>query len=393
MTSANDDRVGTLLTDDLLERIRSRAADHDRANTFPHDDLADLAEAGYLTAFVPAELGGGGLTLEQLCEEQSRLAAAGPATALAINMHHVWVGVARQVRAAGEDSMDEILARVMEGAILAFGVSERGNDLVLFGSASQAVPDDDGAGYSFDGTKIFTSLGPVWTLLGTFGTDRSDPDDPVNVWGFVERDDPGVEIVEDWDTLGMRATQSYTTILRGAHAPARRIVRTVAPGPQPDPFLFGIFSSFEILLSAVYRGIARRALELAIGTVKKRRSLKNDAPYSSDPDIRWRIADAAIELDALDPQISVLARDVDAGASRDLWLPQLSAVKSRATETALRVVEKAVRVSGGGSYYSSSELSRLYRDVLAGLFHPSDDESVHGAWAGALLGPVPKADA
>jgi hypothetical protein len=50
-------------------------------------------------------------------------------------------------------------------------------------------------------------------------------------------------------------------------------------------------------------------------------------------------------------------------------------------------------VSGGGSYYSSSELSRLYRDVLAGLFHPSDDESVHGAWAGALLGPVPKADA
>jgi alkylation response protein AidB-like acyl-CoA dehydrogenase len=191
----------------------------------------------------------------------------------------------------------------------------------------------------------------------------------------------------------MRATQSYTTILRGAHAPARRIVRTVAPGPQPDPFLFGIFSSFEILLSAVYRGIARRALELAIGTVKKRRSLKNDAPYSSDPDIRWRIADAAIELDALDPQISVLARDVDAGASRDLWLPQLSAVKSRATETALRVVEKAVRVSGGGSYYSSSELSRLYRDVLAGLFHPSDDESVHGAWAGALLGPVPKADA
>jgi alkylation response protein AidB-like acyl-CoA dehydrogenase len=69
-------------------------------------------------------------------------------------------------------------------------------------------------------------------------------------------------------------------------------------------------------------------------------------------------------------------------------MPQLSAVKSRATEVALRVVEQAIRASGGSSYFSSNELSRLYRDVLAGVFHPSDDESVHGAWANALLGPV-----
>nr|KEP23893.1 hypothetical protein DA06_03365 [Georgenia sp. SUBG003] len=76
---------------------------------------------------------------------------------------------------------------------------------------------------------------------------------------------------------------------------------------------------------------------------------------------------------------------MDRGA---LWMPQLSAVKSRATEVALDVVTKAVRVSGGSSYSNGKELSRLYRDVVAGLFHPSDDESVHGAWANALLGPV-----
>ena len=74
--------------------------------------------------------------------------------------------------------------------------------------------------------------------------------------------------------------------------------------------------------------------------------------------------------------------------SSDLkWLPQLSAVKSRATEVAKDVVEKAIRASGGSSYFNHHELSRLYRDVLAGLFHPSDDESVHGAWATLLLGP------
>ena len=43
----------TLLTEDLLDRIHERAPVHDRDNTFPHDDLADLVAAGYLTAFVP----------------------------------------------------------------------------------------------------------------------------------------------------------------------------------------------------------------------------------------------------------------------------------------------------------------------------------------------------
>jgi alkylation response protein AidB-like acyl-CoA dehydrogenase len=52
------------------------------------------------------------------------------------------------------------------------------------------------------------------------------------------------------------------------------------------------------------------------------------------------------------------------------------------------MVDHAVRVSGGSSYFNSSELGRLYRDVLAGLFHPSDDESAHSTVANAYLGPI-----
>jgi alkylation response protein AidB-like acyl-CoA dehydrogenase len=379
-----------VLTEELLDRIRERAPRYDRENTFFDEDLAELAAAGYLTAMVPEHLGGAGLTLEEMTREQMRLAGAAPATALAVNMHHVWVGVARTVHARGDDSCDFILEEAVAGEVFAFGVSEAGNDLVLFGSASEARPDGDG-GYSFFGTKIFTSLSPAWTRLGTFGTDASGADGPRNVWGFVTRDGGGVEVKDDWDTLGMRASQSCTTVLTGAHAPADRVVRRIPPGPSMDPFVFGIFANFEILLASVYAGIGQRALEVATRTVQRRRSMKaGGAPYAHDPDIRWRLADAAIQLDGIYPQIAQIARDVDTQADRGaLWMPQLSAVKVRATEAAKDVVEKAVRVSGGSSYFSRSELSRLYRDVLAGLFHPSDDESVHGAWANALLGPVP----
>ncbi|TNC16956.1 acyl-CoA dehydrogenase [Georgenia sp. 311] len=377
-----------LLPDDLLERIRGRAAGYDRENAFFTEDLAELAAAGYLTAMVPTELGGAGLSLEQMTREQMRLAGAAPATALAVNMHHVWVSVARSVRARGDHSCDVVLEEAAAGEVFAFGVSEPGNDLVLFGSQSLAEPDGAG-GYSFTGTKIFTSLSPAWTRLGTFGADTSGSDGTHNVWGFLTRDAGGVEVREDWDALGMRASQSCTTVLTGAHAPAERIVRRVPPGPTTDPFVLGIFASFEILLSSVYTGIARRALDVAVERVHGRRT-HDGTPYAHDPDIRRRLARAAIALDGIHPQIAALARDVDEQTGGGaLWLPRLSALKARATETAKDVVEDAVRVSGGASYFNRSELSRLYRDVLAGIFHPSDDESVHRAWATALLGPLP----
>lgn len=378
-----------ILTEDLLERIRSRAPRYDAENAFFDEDLAELKDAGYLTAMVPESFGGAGLSLAEMTREQMRLAGAAPATALAVNMHHVWVGVAKAVHERGDHSTDFVLEESVAGELFGFGVSEAGNDLVLFGSASEARPDGEG-GYTFHGTKIFTSLSPAWTRLGTFGADTSGADGTHNVWGFITRDGGGVTVKDDWDVLGMRASQSCSTVLHGAHAPADRIVRRIPPGPTMDPFIFGVFANFEILLAAVYTGVARRAIEGGVQTVRRRTSLKNGgAPYANDPDIRWRLADAAIALDGVYPQIAQIAADVDNQVDRGpLWMPQLSAVKSRATEVALDVVTKVMRVAGGSSYSSNKELSRLYRDVLAGIYHPSDDESVHGAWANALLGKI-----
>lgn len=379
-----------LLSPELLTRIRERAAGYDRENAFFTEDLDELRKAGYLQALVPAEFGGLGMSLEQVTREQMALAGAAPATALAVNMHQVWVGVAKVVHDRGESFMDQVLQEAAAGEVFGFGISERGNDLVLFGSTTEARPDGAG-GYTFHGTKIFTSLSPGWTRLGTFGTDTTSADGPKSVYAFITREGGGFEIKDDWDALGQRASQSCTTVLDGAHAPAERVVRRLDPGPNPDPLIFGIFACFELLLAAVYTGIGQRAIDVAVQTVAKRTSLKNDgAPYAHDPDIRWRLAHAGIALDGIYPQISGLAQDVDQLADHGpMWFPRLSAVKVRATETAKDVVDAAIRVSGGGAYFNRSELSRLYRDVLAGLFHPSDDESAHSAWANALLGPLP----
>lgn len=378
------------LSDDLLARIHERATVHDQENTFPTDDLADLCDAGYLAAFVPKEYGGAGLSLVEIAAEQTRLAKAAPGTALGINMHHIIVGLGRHLVRNGNDRGELILRDAAAGELFGFGISEPGNDLVLFGSITKATPDGKG-GYSFEGTKVFTSLAPVWTRLLTFGRDDSGEDGPHSVFGIMHREDGGFTIKDDWDTLGMRATQSNTTILEGAHVPADRILTRCEPGPSKDPVVFGIFSNFEILLGATYQGVGERAVEVAAEHVKTRTSVKNQTVYSNDPDIRWRIAEAALAMNAVGPQIRELARDIDAGVDRGpIWMPQLSAAKNASAEATLRAVEQAIRACGGSSYYNRHELSRLYRDALAGLFQPSDQESLHGAWANVVLGPIEK---
>ncbi len=377
------------LQPDLLAAIHDRAAGHDRENTFPAQDLADLAAEGYLRALVPVEFGGLGLSIADVVAEQIRLGAAAPATALAVNMHQVCVGVARFLHTRGDHSLDEVLAEAGRGEIFAFGYSEAGNDLVLLGARTQARPDGAG-GYTFHGRKIFTSLAPVWTRLAVHGLDADSPDGPRIVHAYLRRDAGGVDILDDWDTLGMRATQSRTTVLDGAPAPAGRVSRRLPPGPSLDPLVVAIFVTFELLLSAVYTGIGERALELGVAAAQRRTSLKNDgAPLAQDGDIRWRLADAAIALDALRPQLDALAADVDALADRGGgWFRAACGLKVRATETAKAVVDAAIRCAGGSSYFAGNELGRLYRDALAGIFHPSDDESAHATVAQSLLGPL-----
>jgi alkylation response protein AidB-like acyl-CoA dehydrogenase len=92
--------------------------------------------------------------------------------------------------------------------------------------------------------------------------------------------------------------------------------------------------------------------------------------------------------DALDPQILSLARDVDTAADHGgRWFAKASGLKVRVTEGAKAVVDQAILVGGGSGYAASSELSRLYRDVLAGAFNPSTADSALSTIASAVLGP------
>src|SRR3982074_3930588 len=108
IADGGDGRNGSaksVLTEDMLAQFAARAAIYDRENRFFDEDFEELRKAKYLLLPLPAEFGGAGMTLAEVCREQRRLAYYAPATALAVNMHLYWVGIAADLLGRGGASL------------------------------------------------------------------------------------------------------------------------------------------------------------------------------------------------------------------------------------------------------------------------------------------------
>src|SRR5499427_4992463 len=141
------------LTPEMLTRFESRAATYDRENRFFDQDFEELRAAKYLVLPVPAEFGGQGLSLAEVCREQRKLAYYAPATALALNMHLYWVGVAADLWRRGDPSLEWMLRDAAAGEIFAAGHAETGNDIPVLLSTVKA--ERVTGGYRFIGRKQF----------------------------------------------------------------------------------------------------------------------------------------------------------------------------------------------------------------------------------------------
>jgi alkylation response protein AidB-like acyl-CoA dehydrogenase len=376
----------TELPTELLEGFRARAGELDQTNTYFHDDLSELRAVDYLAAAVPKHLGGWGFDLVQMAASQRRLARYAPATALAMTMHTYWIGIATELDKFGDDSLNWIFDAALAGQVFAAGHAEAGNDIPVLLSTCRAERVD--GGYRLTGRKQFGSNGPAWDWLGAHAVDADAPGGPQIVHAFVERNSPGVEVVETWDTLGMRPTQSHDTVLDGVFVPDARIGRVVPAGDASDPFIVAMAMWPLSLIAAVYLGIAERALEVAVdGACRKTSIAIPRGAYAYNPMVQHQVAEMYLELDAATATVERFVTDWTAGTDHgETWKPMVYAMKWRAVEAAKRVVDVALDVAGGAGMFRGNELERLYRDVRCGGFHPGNDALTHELVGKAVLG-------
>lgn len=374
------------LTEEMLARFESRAATYDRENRFFDQDFEELRVSKYLQLPIPSEFGGAGFSLTDMCREQRRLAYYAPATALAINMHLYWVGVAGDLWRQGDKSLEWMLRDAAAGEIFAAGHAEGGNDIPVLLSSTKAERVD--GGYRFTGRKQFGSLTPVWTRFGLHGMDTSDPKQPKIVHAFMPRDSAGYIIKETWDVLGMRATRSDDTVLENAFIPDRYVARVVpAGGAGIDAFVLSVFAWALMGFGNVYYGLARRALDKSVAAIKNKRSLTLSRSMAYHPEVQHAIAQMVIELESIGAHLDRTTEDwsngVDYGAE---WPSKIFAAKYRAVEGSWRVVDLGLDVTGGAGIFRSAGYERLLRDARLGRLHPANAFLTHEVVAKTALG-------
>jgi alkylation response protein AidB-like acyl-CoA dehydrogenase len=384
-----DTKAPVLLTDDMLARFDERAATYDRENRFFHEDFEELTESGYLLAAVPESYGGAGLSLAEVMRLQQRLAYHAPATAIAINMHLYWTGVAADLLRFGDHRMAWILQAAADGHVFAAGHGEAGNDAGLF--ASTAVAERVDGGWKITGRKVFGSLSPVWTYLGLHAMDVSDPAHPQVIHAFLSRDTPGYHIEPTWDALGMRATASHDTVLDGVFVPDE-LTPVIAPAGFAGAELFHLAILAWALLgfANVYTGVAHRAYDLTVGQVTSRRTIGLTRTMAYHPEVQHSVADMRMSLEAIDAYLGRICDDwshgIDHGAD---WGLKIMAAKHFAVTQAWSVVDTAFDVAGGSGLFKRSRLEQVFRDARLGRVHPANRATTYEVVAKQSLGIDP----
>jgi alkylation response protein AidB-like acyl-CoA dehydrogenase len=236
---------------------------------------------------------------------------------------------------------------------MAAAISELGQDLTR--PRTTAVRTE--SGWRIDGRKAFCTMSPAATVLFTAVT--FDDGDGVERYGYaqVPARAAGVEIHDDWDALGMRASGSHSVTFAGVEIPAAAL-RGGFPAGDADGYMernvvAGLFHASASL------GIAEGAA----------------AAFSArgEPDARARtlLAENVIELAAARATLARAAALVDDWPADRALFAETQAAKAFVGEAAARIVDRALALSGGAGYLNGHPLARAYRDVRAGSFmHP-----------------------
>jgi len=341
----------------LGRRFAERAAGHDDADSFVSDNYAELKEARVLSAGVPAELGGGGASHAELGEMLQTLARYCSSTALALSMHtHLVATAAWRWRNEGAP-VEPLLRRIAAEHLVL--ISSGGSDWLQ--GSGKAVPVE--GGYRVSGRKIFASGSPAGQIFMTMAVLEEGVDEPQVLHIAVPFIAPGVKVLDNWRTLGMRGTGSNDVILEDVFVPAAAAAIRRPKGWAP--IMHTISNIAFPLIYSVYLGIAEAARDLAVQDAQRKRD---------DPAIQYLAGEMENELLATRLAVASMMQTAQSPKFGPETTNTLFMARTLAGRHAVRTVEKAMEIAGGSAFFRSRGLERLFRDIQAARFHPLQEK-------------------
>ena len=355
----------------------------DRDARFPAEAIAALRAADAFSAFIPAHLGGGDVsiaTLAQACRELGRRCSA---TAMVFAMHQIQI--ASIVRHLETPFFESYLRRVSaEQRLVASVTSEIGTGGDMGRSIAAVVPGAQGD-LTLEKQAPTVSYGAhADDMLTTVRrSDAAEAGDQVLV--LHHREDTELAPSGTWDTIGMRGTCSPGFTVR-----ARFASEQVLPAPFSQVMSETHVPISHILWSHVWLGIATEAFERGRAFVKAAARRTPGAPVP-----------AAQSLSRVMSELSMLRAEVECGLadfvrfnedperealSTMAAILRFNNLKLAASEQAPRICSSVLEVIGIAAYKNDSPfgVGRQLRDSLSARLMVAN-ERIHGVDAGLLM--------
>lgn len=364
-----------------------RAAEHDADATYPVENIAAMHESGFLAACLPAEFGGMGVdSVHDLAVAVNRLGRGDGSTALGANMH-----LAATWRAARSWTSACASGDTETSDALGQGLSLLGSGQILSASAAAEVGTSPGycraratrveGGWTVSGRKTFATNSPAAAVFSVFVAVADDGGEDQLGLARVVRGTDGMEICDNWDALGMRASGSGDLVLQDCFV-ADDMLSVLGPLGPTSPAMIQVTLFGVAGLLGAFLGIAEAAQALAIGLVTTRHAAPSGRAQSERYAIQHLVAESEIDLAAARAMLDRTLLRIDATfadhqaekTSLDelhQLMKDFQCTKWFVNRKSIDIVDRAMTASGGSGYTTANPLSRLYREVRAGPFMQS----------------------
>jgi alkylation response protein AidB-like acyl-CoA dehydrogenase len=314
-----------------------------------------LKSSGLVAAGVPAELGGGGASYDELSDMLRTLGYHCGSTGLAFSMHTHQVAIpAWRWRHQKVLAVEPLLRRVAAERIIL--VSSGGSDWV--GGSGKAEKVD--GGYRITARKVFSSGSPAGDLVMT-GAILSEEGQPPTVLHFgVPLASPHVKMIDTWRVLGMRGTGSNDVMIDGHIVPEAAVAARRRAG-EWDP-LFQIIATMGLpLIYSVYLGVVESARDIALATAKRKQPDQHAINLAGR--METELAGARMAREHMLAAVRLNAPSAET-------VNQVVIGRQLLARHAIAAVELAMELAGGAGFYRATGLERRFRDIQAARYHP-----------------------
>jgi alkylation response protein AidB-like acyl-CoA dehydrogenase len=345
-----------------VEKIAPRAAEVDRSEAYPWDNVALLKEAGFMGMTVPESLGGPGLSyLDTVLVIEEMAKACGVTARIVVEAN---MGAVGAIVAYGNPAQRELAARqVLGGDKPAICITEPGA-----GSAATEMTTTArrrGDRWILNGTKHWITGGGVSQLHLVFARAFDEEDQELGIAGFIVLRDPdagtpqGLVIGHREPAMGLRGIPETEVVFDDLEIPAEDVV--IPPEGIKHGFagLMNAYNGQRVGAATVALGIAQGAFDKALEYVQLREQFGR--PICEFQGLQWMLADMSIGLEAA----RALVHRAAASAGTDGFPePTLAAqAKILASETAIKVTNDALQLHGAAGYSRNLPLERMARDA------------------------------